>query len=104
LATTHQAEAVEEIRLEVGSLAGVEPLLLREAFLRQRKGTFAATELVIDTVGLTCRCGTCQLTFGTEDIRARCPDCGAPADVLAGDAVLLESVKLRIVEESGAKP
>lgn len=105
LAASHSAADVQAIRLEIGPLAGVEPLLLQEAFLRQREGTIAAAaELVIDAVELTCRCRECQLNFSTKDIRARCPDCAASADILAGDAVILESVQLHMVEESGIKP
>lgn len=93
-------EDVEEIRLQVGPLAGVEPLLLREAFLRLREGTVAGrAELVIDAVGLTWQCRECQQPFTTDEIRTCCPDCGAIADVIAGDAIVLESVKIRIFEE-----
>lgn len=104
LVANQAVEEVEEIRLQVGPLAGVEPLLLREAFLRLREGTVAGrAELVIDAVGLTCQCRECRLTFTTEELRTCCPDCDAMADVMAGDAVVLESVKIRIFEECESK-
>lgn len=96
LAAAEGGGNVAEIRIEVGPLAGVEPLLLHESFRRLRAGTVAASAaLIIDTVSLTCRCRDCQLTYRTEVLRFDCPTCGERhVDILAGDAVALHSFTL----------
>jgi hydrogenase nickel incorporation protein HypA/HybF len=106
LAAEHRAQAVREIRIEVGPLSGVEPVLLREAFDRLRVGTVAAgAALVIDAVGLTCHCRNCQLNFTAEEVRFVCPVCGdRRVDVVAGDRVLLVSCTLEQPEEATIPP
>ncbi len=62
LVAQHGGGHIREIRVEIGLLAGIEPLLFHEAFQRERSGTLAAdAELVIAPVGLTCHCQGCQL-------------------------------------------
>lgn len=96
LVATHGGGRVTEVRVEAGLLAGVEPLLLCEAFQRLRAGTLAAdAELVVDAVGLTCRCRACQLEYVTDELRFVCPTCGGVnIDLTAGDAVVLHSFTL----------
>lgn len=87
---------VAEIRIEVGLLAGVESVLLSEVFRRLRVGTVAAdAELIVDAVGLTCRCRACQLGYVIDELRFVCPTCGGgDVDVTAGDTVVLHSFTL----------
>lgn len=87
---------IDEVRVEVGPLAGVEPLLLREAFHRLKAGTSATdAEFVIDSVGLTCRCPSCRRDYVTDELRFDCPICGCgEVDVTAGDGVVLHSFTL----------
>jgi len=96
LAAQNGGGRIDQIRVEVGPLAGVEPLLLREAFCRLRVGTSARdAELVIDVVGLTCRCRECRTEYVTEILRFDCPTCGCvDVDVTAGDCVVLHSLTL----------
>jgi hydrogenase nickel incorporation protein HypA/HybF len=102
LTAEHRALAVTEIRIEIGLLAGVEPVLLREAFDRLRIGTIAAgASLAIDTIGLTCRCRSCQLSYAAPEVRFVCPACGdRHVDVIGGDAVVLVSCALQQSEEA----
>lgn len=106
LAAEHRAQSVNEIRIEVGLLSGVEPVLLREAFDRLKTGTVAAgATLAIDAAGLTCRCRGCQLSFTTSEMCFVCPACGVrQVDVTAGDAVLLLSCTLDQPEEATSAP
>ncbi len=87
---------VESIRVEVGPLSGVEPLLLNEAFRRLRVDTAANdAELVIDAVGLTCRCRNCRTEYMTAELRFVCPTCGGDdVKVTSGDSVVLHSFTL----------
>lgn len=102
----HGGGSAAEVRVEVGLLAGVEPRLLVEAFRRMRVGTSAAdAELVIDTVGLTCRCRRCQLEYVTDELRFVCPTCGGvDIELTAGDAVVLHSFTLAQPAEATSSP
>jgi hydrogenase nickel incorporation protein HypA/HybF len=96
LASAHGDGCITEIRIEAGPLAGVEPMLLAEAFRRLRGGTVAAdAELIVDTVGLTCRCRRCGSDYVTDKLEFFCPSCDS-GDVLviAGDTVVLHSFTL----------
>jgi hydrogenase nickel incorporation protein HypA/HybF len=106
LAADHRTKRVSEIRIEVGPLAGVEPILLREAFDRLRVGTISANAaLAIDAVSLTCHCRNCQLNFTEEQVRFICPTCGdRRIDVISGDGVLLVSCTLEQSEEATIPP
>ena len=96
LAAQYQGSWVTEIRVEVGLLAGVEPILFNEAFQRLRADALLShAELILDAVGLTCRCTACQLEYASEVLTFDCPNCGsAEVDVTSGDSVVLHSVTL----------
>lgn len=96
LASQHGVGRVTAVRVEIGPLAGVEPLLFDEAFRRLRTGTVAAdAELLVDAVGLTCRCRECRAEFATAALSFTCPTCGGRSvDVTGGDAVILHSLTL----------
>lgn len=94
LAQAQGGGRISEVRLEIGPLAGIEPLLLSETFRRLRNGTMVAeAELVIDPVGLTCHCRGCQLDYASNELQFVCPTCGGrEVDVIGGDAVTLISI------------
>ncbi len=102
LAAKHESCRIVEVRVEVGPLAGVEPVLLHEAFERLKPGTSAATaELSIDAVGLRCQCRECRQEYETPSCEFVCPHCRATrVDIVSGDAVMLESITLATIEES----
>lgn len=85
-----------EVRVEVGPLAGVEPLLFDQAFRRLRAGTSSAdAELVVEAVGLACRCRDCAAEYVTAELSFTCLSCGGRrVDVTSGDAVVLHSFTL----------
>lgn len=106
LVAQHGGGCIREIRVEVGLLAGIEPLLFHEAFQRERSGTLAAdAELVIAPVGLTCHCQSCQLDFVTNTLEFSCPKCGAKQiKILGGDTVILQSFTLAPAIEAELTP
>ena len=91
----HGATAVTEIRVEVGPLSGVEPLLLTSAF-EQLAPVSAA--LVIDQVALSARCLVCHHEFEISDFVFRCPTCDGNVKIIRGDNIQLVSVSLRADE------
>ncbi len=95
LVETHQATRVTEVRLEIGLLSNVEPILLREAFDRLKNGTTKDAELMIDDIGLKCRCHACSTEFSAEQLKFLCPLCNSnDIAIISGDGVLLVSATL----------
>ncbi|HEV3021530.1 MAG TPA: hydrogenase maturation nickel metallochaperone HypA [Pirellulales bacterium] len=96
LASEHAATAVDEVRVRIGPLSGVEPYLVAAAFERFAP---AGATLVIDEVPLTARCRGCGESFEVESFRFRCPRCdSADVEVIEGDGFMLESITIRRVE------
>ena len=89
-----------EVRVQVGPLSGVEPLLLQTAFEHCARETSAeSASLLIDEVPLTAVCDACDRTFEIADYRFRCRHCAAESvRVTQGDGLLLVSVAIRAVE------
>ena len=84
-----------EIRVEIGPLSGVEPLLVKAAFSQLAgDGT-----LIIEEVPLTARCDSCRAEFEVEHFHFVCPDCGSrETSVVRGDAFRLMSVTVDVPE------
>lgn len=89
IATSLLAMAEEEIRakgcsrilgltVQYGQISGIMPEALRLAFAAVIAGTpHEGARLVLQEVPLRLRCPFCQTRFGgTDDIFARCPNCG----------------------------
>ena len=92
----HDAEQVVEVRVEVGPLSGVEPLLLESAFEQLVPDSMAVgARLVIDEVSLLARCASCDCDFEVDDFVFRCHQCGGNVRVVRGDELQLVSVSLR---------
>lgn len=88
---------VAAIRVEIGPLSGVEPLLVRSALARlvAERG-LAPVELVIDEAPLSALCRQCGLSFVVERFHFACPSCrGGQVQVVRGDKFCLISVTLR---------
>lgn len=97
---------VVQIRIEVGPLSGVEPLLLTEAFQRLRPNTGSAdAELIVEFVELTYRCRSCGREQAAAELRFICACCGSDdVDVVAGDGVVLQSIALEQTPEESTSP
>ena len=91
----HDADRVTEVRVEIGPLSGVEPLLLASAFELLKQGTTAVTAiLVIDEVSLLARCDACIIQFEVNDFVFRCPKCDGNVIVTGGDELVLVSISM----------
>lgn len=92
----HQAERVTAVRVEVGPLSGVEPLLLASAFEELvPESTSSGANLVIDEVALLGQCKSCGCEFEVLDFVFRCPTCGGNVRVTRGDEFQLVSVAVQ---------
>lgn len=101
----HDAEQVTEVRIEVGPLSGVEPLLLSTAFeqLAAESPTVDAN-LVIDEVELLAECRFCDSEFEVSDFVFRCPTCGGNVHLIRGDEMQLVSVSLETFRNGRSNP
>ncbi len=96
----HEAECVVEVRVEIGPLSGVEPLLVSQAFEQlSSAGTVAGARLVIQNSPLLARCTTCDTEFEVIGFVFRCADCGGNVQVVQGDRFQLVSVSLQFDQE-----
>lgn len=94
--TPHTDCRVDEIRVEIGPLAGVEPLLVESAFdLLAESSTLCGARLVIDEVPLSAECSACKEAFAVERYQFVCPACGSRrVRVTQGDEFRLVSITI----------
>ncbi len=93
--SNHGRTAVE-VRVELGPLSGVEPLLVKEAFTQLVAASHHRDAvLVIDEVPLTARCQSCHTEFELEGFRFLCPNCDSrETSVIRGDKFRLMDVTI----------
>lgn len=95
LAQNQGGGKVSEIRVELGPLSGVEPLLVASAFDQLAPASeLAGARLVLDEVPLVAQCPKCG-EFTVERYDFRCPICGATqVTVVRGDEFRIVSFNL----------
>lgn len=90
-------DIVTEIRVEVGPLAGVEPMLLVTAFEQLAGEVMSQAKFIVEEVPLTARCENCDFGFEVANYDFRCRVCGGNVIVTSGDELLITSVTLNDV-------
>jgi hydrogenase nickel incorporation protein HypA/HybF len=97
IATDHGSSEVAGIIVEIGPLAGVEPVLLERAFAFAREGSCAAAAVLsIETTGVIVSCLSCGAQSRTAPNRLLCSACGGyRTRIVAGDELRLRRVELR---------
>lgn len=96
IAMNHAAQSVTLVKLRVGPLAGVEPLLLEHAYPFASAGTVAAaSRLVIESAPLRVSCETCGAETEAQPNHLICGVCGDyHTKLVSGDEMTLMSVEL----------
>lgn len=87
---------IKEVRVRCGPLAGIEPLLLNEAFYKIRDQYHCGVAcLRIDEEPLMAECRSCGNAFSPCQFRFICPICGS-GDTIAtrGDQIMIDSIVL----------
>lgn len=102
LAQQHQAKAVALIRVQIGQLAGVEPLLLESAYSIARLGTVAEqAELLTELVPPVVFCHACGQESEASPSDLRCPACQSlETRVVKGEELILARVELMVEDET----
>ena len=95
IAAVPEGGTLSGVTVTIGPMSGVVADSLQFGFEVASKGTPAeATELEIVEVPLVLHCEACAADFESEDPGVlRCPQCAGPATVLAGNEVLVTSVR-----------
>ncbi|WP_377268127.1 hydrogenase maturation nickel metallochaperone HypA [Peterkaempfera sp. SMS 1(5)a] len=95
-AREHGADRAEEVRLRIGTLAGVEPDALRFSFTVAQQGTvLEGALLVVEEIQARAHCAPCRRSFEVgSPLSLYCPRCQAPAtEVTAGRELELAGVR-----------
>jgi hydrogenase nickel incorporation protein HypA/HybF len=97
IATDRDSSEVVHIIVEIGPLAGVEPMLLERAFAFAREGSCAADAVLsIETTAVIINCLSCGAQSRTAPNRLLCSLCGGyRTRIAAGDELRLRRVELR---------
>lgn len=97
-AREHHAIAVHRVAVRIGELSGVEPDLLRTAYdLIKERTMCAEAPLDITAVPASWACRSCA-TPVAQGSALRCPECGSPARLVAGDEILLDRIELEVAD------
>lgn len=97
VAVDNAADAVERVRVELGPLSGVEPVLVDLAWQQLGPGTICnEATLILEEIPLRCRCRACHEEFEVAEIRLECTACGSHSvQVTGGDEFRLLDVTIR---------
>lgn len=88
------AEQIRQVKVAIGPLSGVDPVLVQSA-VEQVRTEFGLVqcELQIEQVDLQALCRECQVSFTVENFVFRCTACGSSkVQVTRGDEFQLMSV------------
>ncbi|HXJ84724.1 MAG TPA: hydrogenase maturation nickel metallochaperone HypA [Candidatus Methylomirabilis sp.] len=90
------ALTVHRVTVRIGPLSGVEPDLLVTAYGHLRAGTLCAgAELDVAGERVAWCCEACGVALVPGSALC-CPDCGLPARLAGGDALVLERIELEV--------
>ena len=95
IALQNNVDRVVRVNLQIGSLSGIEPRLLEQAFPIASKGTLAETaELHIEHIPVRVRCPECASETDCTPNNMICSTCGnEQTQLLSGDEMILESIE-----------
>jgi len=95
-ARVHRATAVHRLHIRIGELSGVEADLLSTAWEIIRDKTICREAgLQINPVPARWICSGCSGAIQPGEI-LRCPACGQPARLAAGDEIVLERIEMEV--------
>ena len=87
---------VQEVRVRIGALSGVDAGLLETAWRTFRVRTPCQdAEMLIETVAPAWECPACRLAAPSRGVR-RCTACGGPLHLAQGDEVVLDRIVMEV--------
>lgn len=96
IAAANGGGTIKEVLIRCGPLAGIEPLLLNEAFYKIRdQYACNLARLRIDEEPLMADCRSCGNAFSPNQFRFICPVCGSGDTVAtSGDQIMIDNIVL----------
>jgi len=96
-ARSHYANSVEELELEIGSLAGIEWVALEFALESAIKGSLLEdSRIVVLRIAGEGRCSDCESLFPVENLFSSCPACGSYAvKIIKGQELRVKSLVVK---------
>jgi hydrogenase nickel incorporation protein HypA/HybF len=96
-ARNHHAVSIEELELEIGVLAGVDPIALEFALESAIKGSLLEdARIVRQQIAGEGRCGDCENLFTMENLLSACPLCGSYAVmIIKGKELRIKSLVIK---------
>lgn len=95
-AAARSASAVHRLSVRIGEHAGVDVDLFKTAYYTFRERTVcehAALDVVMVPVEWSCRACGRRIEPGRP---LQCPDCLAPATLVAGDEIILDRIEMEV--------
>ena len=94
--SARSASAVHRLRVRIGEQAGVDVDLLVTAYLTFRERTVCErAPLDVVMVPVQWACPACGRGIEPGAV-LRCPDCMAPARLVAGDEIILDRIEMEV--------
>lgn len=91
---------VTALHLKLGPLSGVVREALEFSWEIACQGTaLEGSQLIVEDLPVTIRCGRCQEQFAAPLQDFRCPECREPGEVIQGRELEVTALELEPVEE-----
>lgn len=88
--------SIQEVRVRIGELSGVDTSLLDTAWRTFRVRTPCQhAEMLIETVPPAWQCPACRLAAPPRGVR-RCASCGGPLHLAQGDEIVLDRIVMEV--------
>jgi len=93
-ARNHQAISIEELELEIGALAGIDPVALEFALESAIKGSMLENARIVrQHIAGEGNCGDCGNVFPVKNLLSSCPLCGSYAvKIIKGKELRIKSI------------
>ena len=94
--TARNARRARRLWVRIGELSGVEIDLLRTAYEMSRASTVCSdAPLIVSRLAARWTCPTCGADI-PRGLRLACAICGSPAQLVAGDEIMLDRIELEV--------
>ena len=91
------AAVVQEVRVRIGELSGVDVGLLDTAWRTFRVRTPCdGAEMSVEVVPARWHCPGCRAPMAPRPSMLRCGGCGGPLTLAAGDEIVLEQIVMEV--------
>ena len=88
---------VQEVRVRIGELSGVDVGLLDTAWRTFRVRTPCdGAEMSVEVVPARWHCPACRAPMASRPSMLRCGGCGGPLTLAAGDEIVLEQIVMEV--------